>query len=1075
MTITQQNNATQVHKLRSRSRSKHRSRLKLIPGGLAALLFGLITVAAVVLGYAFRDNPEINDRPLVLIHSPLNWEQVSEGDGVLVHATARSPGGIKRVELWVDDQLIAQREADQSKSPKSMVLSADWVPTIAGSHRLIVRATSGSNINGQASVVVESIEGDEQDLTHTVQEGETLDTIAQEYGTTPADLGILNPGVEPGAAPVPGTELVIPNDEPPSEGTPPIPTDSEPPSPVGEPPAPFSFFFPGFRVFSQEPPAEPTQLRMELLDLRTPIAYEGLTCYIGMADRTPRRYPDADWDPSTDESFTRIKSVDKKSTSWNVASYLAGKRIPAFSWPEDQSLPLDIACVGIAGGGTQSFRLGRLELAIPPEDWDGTIRRARVVGAEGAFAVIYRVGHTETEPTGVPKRLDTSMNAPTNVRVANYSAVFAPEPDPSGLGDEPTSVVEDFRVDPFAPPVLLWSYTPGEDEDGNTIAIDGFRIYLNGTLLWMERPDRMIGSNHYTVLPPEWLEPPCGQEYTVTVTAWRSGGDDDGLESRDGNPAINFETPASICRTLGVVHFKTLQTLILDGDGGSESRSGKIGPPYGEFFVNEELVSFDVGDLANWSWGGTPWVWGLTDNTSYNLDNNDFWHFEHGPYFIVEEDEGDTSQIGFHIMDEDSGRCRHPDDPGCPDLICEGSIDVNFLDNPSPEGQIPSTNGACLVSYEWEPRAEYLMEGYSGDAVPLPSLVIEDIVVDGTTGVTSFTIRNEGDTTWAHLPLEIAVTNTSGASRDSYTINDFYLEPDDTFDATYTPSGEPFYPCLTPDPNDIVREIADSWPYDRTVCAALPDLSIDSVIFDPAGGEHLRVQIVNEEPGHEIVNGNIRLSIHPLDGSFPDISANYSEIDLEEHEVDTLDFPLETISHNNLLGGYTVQAEMWPLSEESRYDNNIYHVNGTERITVALCYAEIPDVRGDMFLVPYVVSGEYELPQETTGIFHDELSPDQPYRYEGCKYPPQMFDIAGDQLLKVVVAISQGSTRLDIWEDFITPFELNYGIGEVGSEPSAGDEPCMDWIVIQGTYPSGSSEETWRAAYVICRLDTEPG
>jgi len=1042
-------------------------------GGLAVAVLGFIAVVAAVIGYALLSKPNVSDLPLVLIHSPLNQEQFSEGDGVTVHATARSPGGIKRVELWVDDQLIAQREADQGEPPKSMVLSADWVPTIAGNHRLVVRATSASDVDGQASVAVESIETDETDPTHTVQEGETLATIAEGYGTTAEDLAAFNPGIDPGAAPAPGTELVIPNDEPPSEGAQPIPTDSEPPSPVGEPPMFLNLsFFTGFRVVNHEPPSTPTQLRMELLTLRTPVAYEGLTCYIGMAGREPRRYPDADWDPSTDESFSLIKRTGKNNGTWNVAKYLSGKRVPAFSWPEDQPLPLDISCVGIGGGGTQSFRLGRIELAIPPEDWDGTIRQARAVGAEGAFAIGYRVS---TEPIGVPKILDTSMNAPTNVRAANYSAVFAPEPDPSVLGDEPTSVVEDFRVDPFAPPVLLWSYTPGEDEDGNTIIIDGFRIYLNGTLLWMERPDRMIGGNHYTVLPPEWLEPPCGQEYTVTVTAWRSGGDDDGLESRDGNPAINFETPASFCRTLGTLHFRTLETFILDGDGESESRSGKIGPPYGDFFVNDELVSFDVGDLAGWSWGGTPWVWGLTDNTSYNLDNNDFWHFEHGPYFIVEEDAGDTSQIGFRIMDEDSGRCRDADDPGCPDLICEGSIDVNFLDNPASEGQVPSTNGACLVTYEWEPRAEYPMEGYSGDAVPMPSLVIEDIVVDGTTGVTSFTIRNEGDTTWAHLPLEIAVSDAAGVSRDSYTINDFYLEPDDTFDATYTPSGEPFYPCLTPDPNDIVQEIADSLSYDRTVCAGLPDLSIDSVIFDPAGGEHLRVQIINEAPGHEIVNGNIRLSIHPLDGSFPDISANYSDINLEEHEIETLDFPLETISHSELRRAYTVQVDMWPLSEELDYSNNTYHVNGMERITVALCYAEIPDVRGDVFLVPYVVSGEYEQPQETTGIFHDELSENQPYRYEGCKYPPRMFDIAGDQLLKVVVAVSHGSTGLGTWEDFITPLELNYDIGEVGSEPPVGNEPCMDWIAIQGTYPSGSSEETWRAAYVICRLDTEPG
>ena len=68
----------------------------------------------------------------------------------------------------------------------------------------------------------------------------------------------------------------------------------------------------------------------------------------------------------------------------------------------------------------------------------------------------------------------------------------------------------------------------GADEE----AITGFRIYLNGTLQWVEDAEHAGAS-----LPPEWFNPPCGSTYTFAVTAYRFDLPD-GPESPPGEAAI---------------------------------------------------------------------------------------------------------------------------------------------------------------------------------------------------------------------------------------------------------------------------------------------------------------------------------------------------------------------------------------------------------------------------------------------------------------------------------------------------------------------------------------------------------
>jgi len=137
-------------------RSRH---LKI--GILILLLLILIAVIlAAVLGYFLyttRRAQVFNGRPLVLIHNPLNREQILLGDRVFIHATGRAENGIRRIELWVDNSLEAAQDSPAGEPATSMVFSSSWSPTTLGRHILVVRAYSGGNLEGQATITLSLI------------------------------------------------------------------------------------------------------------------------------------------------------------------------------------------------------------------------------------------------------------------------------------------------------------------------------------------------------------------------------------------------------------------------------------------------------------------------------------------------------------------------------------------------------------------------------------------------------------------------------------------------------------------------------------------------------------------------------------------------------------------------------------------------------------------------------------------------------------------------------------------------------------------------------------------------------
>lgn len=954
-----------------------------------ALGLGLLGLAAacaitVALVYFQGRARAFNSRPLVLIHSPIHHEQARVGDGILVHATARSDSGLRRLELWVNDTFLDARDVTDGSAPTMLVLSSSWVPTMEGNHVLIVRAVASDGTEGQATVVVEALtQGAADGGTYVVEEGETLETIAEEHGMTPEELAAANPGLDPGG-PAPGDELVIPDDEvPPADGGAPAepPPGSEPPVPEGDPPgAPGSAWdFPLLEPLRASPfgAGEPTDLRVEFLSLVTFETYERLHCYIGVANSPPRWYPDADGDQTTDESFV-IEEIASGAVTWSVAG-LSGHSMPVFLWPRNRDVPLSVSCVGIAGGGTEMVELGLWEDSIAPDHWMGLIRAG---GVPDAYGFAFRITRAEDGGRAVPLYLDPDMTSPSNVRL------------------------DDRRIS------LRWDYLPRADEE----PIDGFRVYLNGGLQWVEPSD-----SRESMLPYEWFNPPCGTTYTFAVMAYRFGLPD-GPESFPGIAILG--QPAEDCAREVLITFLTLETFDLGGDGRYEDRHGDVGPAYGYFYANESQITFSGGHLGP----GLDMPNGLRHNTLYNLGEmsaDRTWRFSGMPALVVAIPDGGAFEFGFLIMDEDSGRCRDSDDPGCDDLICEGlsaiyeedSAEAWHFDSHN-EGALTSEDGRCRVTYQWGPAfGSPVGPGVEGWE-PLPWISLEEFVVNEDTGRVQLHIRNTGTATWPWRDLTIELQTREGVSLGVYTWPDYVLEagrravlehPDMRLSA-------PFDACVVIDPYDeVLEELERSGAMIHIpICPPMPDLVIRDVGYLPSGATgQLSVTLVNSFYG-ALEHRTVTVHAYLPDGALF-IAGSYPDVTLRHNERVTLNFGDVTASlREQMRAGYQVTVNPDGRIFERNMDNNTYDVPAANSLRIAVMDLSAPwDYRGsaEFSLTAYAVSGSAR--REVGSLHFVDVDWGTCTRDHGCYLRSRVwgerenstywFPIFGDEALEVVV------------------------------------------------------------------------
>ncbi len=116
-----------------------------------ALVLIVAGVAIVVL------SPRVT-HPVVRIDSPRNASRLAVGKDTVVQASASDDQRIKRVELWVDDQLQDAQDTNVTGGISPFPLTMHWRPTISGTHTLIVRAFNMQGARSHTTTNVQAIQ-----------------------------------------------------------------------------------------------------------------------------------------------------------------------------------------------------------------------------------------------------------------------------------------------------------------------------------------------------------------------------------------------------------------------------------------------------------------------------------------------------------------------------------------------------------------------------------------------------------------------------------------------------------------------------------------------------------------------------------------------------------------------------------------------------------------------------------------------------------------------------------------------------------------------------------------------------
>lgn len=1014
---------------------KKKRLLWLIP---VVLLLAVLIWAGVF--YFILRNRSLASRPLVLIQSPLNGEYVDVGEGVAVQAVARVDEGVHRMQIWVDDELVAEKNAAGEDINSPMVIITRWVPAASGRHVVSVRAFSGKGMSGHATVFVTAEQ--KPAIRHVVQEGETLEIIAASYGIDEAAIMDANEGTGT-SVPQAGDELEIPAVEggasPPfdSWGDETASSDSGSAGGVGlesgseaaedapaaaapEPGSPESLGLFGYSELFK-PPGIPIELEIKVTALQTREAFDALHCYVSLAGNIPTWVPDADYDQSTDETFDSRAD----GTEWNVAEYLSGTESSTILWYQNSPVPINISCVGVTDGGLDAVELGWIHDDVTPDHW-GVPQTARSSGGESQFNLAYMVTFPE-------KGLDPAMTVPWNVRLHEGSST------------------------------LSWAYL--EDIDGNP-AVDGFAIFLNDQLQFT-----VNGRTREADIPPQWFEVPCNDEHRFTVVAFNEHYPE-GDYSPPSEPAVlrGGELGSEGCPLSVTINFQVLNV-------------GEIGNPIpvtAYFFANEQRLTLDGSDGVLVpevdSYGiprpelyvdesSTPPKLGLEEDHGYMIPS--LFSATHSRYgsLIVElpyddpEDPYDSLQLGFEIYGPDHR------------LICGGDLAVSAEDargdfigdifNEYPLEGIPEL---CIVSLNLSPIIQS-----AGDDL-LPDLLVEGITYDYEHGFHVLHLRNTGQADWVNKDLVIEATIPEGELIGRYTFRNATLEVNERGqlgDAQFR--WEPILgACVKLDPDNLVREEIDRAIENGMLssrgrfCPGLPDLTItDAIPLAVSDQTLVKVQNRGEASAASFMDYG---ALPPIDllvevyrtggGDNPDFSQTFENVSLDN--VDEVFLYLD-ISPDEL-NGYTIRINPDRKVSELNYENNDFTVEQDVELYLDWIGAEYEFCRaglgavGDNWTFRFVankVGGDYSTPvvSWTQTAENDSYTGDWFWVDDRAELDSGWFRMNGDEHLVInLTARLEIPSYVDTVSDpgtIIFSALNNYGNAAVVSE--GFPVSCMGW------------------------------
>lgn len=483
--------------------------------------------------------------PMILIDSPGHGDEVTVGEPVPVSATGQDANRIARMQLWVDGALIQSQASALPDGTNPFPLMAIWVPETPGNHTIVVRGYNMNDVSGQASVAVNAIEAAPPEIPegcegvdlfdHEVQMGETLEGIAAAYELTAEQILACNPGLDPAAPLAAGDVLQIPAIVSPEEEGP--PADFEPPPYEPPPDVPEEEELPGEELPPPEeeaPPGEeappeveeapeeaevpeveeegppPVTVTFEALELEVDQAYDSVYCMVWLADADMEQVPETG-------SFAPV--VDNY---WDIQAELAGMNSVPVPVSGD-IFRVEVECFGWIG--IDGWSLGHFVREHGDAEWTGDEIEVQALADDGRwFRVVYRIcPDYPCEPRPVPP-------APENLAQTTGCPCDPP------LGCPPCPILD----------ALAWDWA------GDEATVDGFRLYRNDSML-LEDPDP---SARAMVLPAEYFDPPCGEEWNYHLTAYE-GPPGVGVESDPSN-TVTLTGPA--CPTTVVVTFEELHT-----------------------------------------------------------------------------------------------------------------------------------------------------------------------------------------------------------------------------------------------------------------------------------------------------------------------------------------------------------------------------------------------------------------------------------------------------------------------------------------------------------------------------------
>ena len=840
----------------------------------------VVFIVQAVIFYLVMHNRALESRPVVLIQNPLRGDEIKTGDLVFVYATSSAETGIENIELWVDDLLIDQKKSPEGEAYVFLPLSSAWIPASIGTHTLTVRSLSADGVTGQASVEVNVTPIKTE--VYVVAEGETFDSIAQTFGISSEELAELNNGVSSDDVQT-GDELVVPGGSSGGfvESAAADSLEENPPA-GGVPAGSLQALDIVWPLETLQITGEPTQLKMEVLTLATRTAFEGLHCYVGLAGNPARWLPDDDGNQSTDESFESLGG-----TNWNVAAHLAGEHALSLFWDGNESVPIDVTCVGITAGGSDSVRLGSINQGVSPENW-GVIQHAISQGGEGVFSLSYRV-------TWPQKGLDTSITPAWNVRL-----------------DESTGE-------------LIWDYLP--NESGHPV-VDGFAILLNDTFQWT-----VTGSIRKARLPEQWFNLPCGDEYRFQVVAFN-----------DGYPSGNYSLPSNTATIsggepgstgCGISVMVTLETLHTGGLEGNPS------PVTGVFFANDQQSSFDGRAIEG---DNFPSTFGLERNSNYAISQLLSGFGNGSNQFLVEIPEGRPGIIefplvlGFEIYKGSTKVCSGDEFIG-DDMLASTIHDEIETDRPA--GSLPDW---CIVDYSVSPVSGAAVVD-PGAPPPLPDLRVENLSVDPSSGRVRIHVRNVGQATWTNKTIVARVSWPDGEVIGDFEWANSTLAPGETRILSHGGlNAEPALGvCVLLDPENQVME-----EYDRYVesgmlsekapyCRPQPDLSVAEASYNRDEGI---LQIVVQNRGETTLtdaddDGSLDHASLTIWLEFPEgrpLSKVYEVEHLGAREYLNLDWEIQGSERERMRDGYTIHLNPDGAIAEPNVSNNTYNIGPTTRL-----------------------------------------------------------------------------------------------------------------------------------------------